>query len=1238
MSISPTSRDVVLAARRGLFIIDLHYPFEVPRFLPQGGTWDVADVQWNPHVSRSQYVVSTSAEKLLIWNLLLPYSSTASRTGGSSSPIPSSASSPSAIQHVLHQHYRAITDINWHPAEPDIVVSTSIDAWVWGWDLRDTRKPIWGLSAFGAGGTQVKWNRQDPDVLASSHGGETLIWDRRKGSMPITHLRAHRSKIYGIDWSPTRRQELVTCALDGEIKVWDIDQVSETVLSNSNSSEFTAQPHPHSSPLIRTSSMLHTPLRTIQTAYPVWRARHLPFGRGVLSLPQRGSTGLEMYALGEWAGQGAGPRTELAEDVLPVEVFEGHTDVVKEFVWRRGTDGDAFQLITWSKDRTLRLWPVDAEMMEKVGYQRPEEEREAALEPPSFSFRNPPVADLSAESSSTFSGSTLGPPPSPALFSAPISHGGARGILAGVLAGGPTGRKDRSRRSSPATPRRRPATSRMTPGGRKVGGLDALSWLQNVKEVKDTFGGFGPGRTDRSSSGGAASSGLGSELADVHDEENESLARNRSDSRGRTGEFEAHSLQDELTSVINKLPLAKIKLEKHDLKKRTCTLGLLGPWGETPSVFMRVTFTFPKDYPHGRHPHGTPTIELERNPLISLNNRAFILRRLRTIRERQRPCLEACLRFLSEGERSGAYTLDSGSESESELDDGARKKQTMTLMRSHKNMAEPRTSQGTFGPNGELVCFFRSPPRIVQHVLRDSKSVSAAESEAPDNLDLGRPEEPERMASPTSARSPALIADAVRRLNLAAKDRIVKPLEMGSTRHDDDHILRIMTNLLTFSHDTRESEAAGSRQRAEESAAGASAPRRSTVFITPTSHFAGADQKVAGGYVFEADSVGRLCAKNAEVAKQAGRYDHARMFDTLGALFPAFGDGPTLPSTLAVKVVDRLHGELSTQKDIQMLAMLSMIVLQGFRPPAPSSAVKTPASPGDYFSRLPTQQLKTPMTPPTWPRSPPVQLSTSGSSRGSWSSLFNAGTMRQFMSGVQESLSVGTPAESPPVLSKLDMSKVTPPENPHPSPVLLSRRGAWRRDSGSQLPTVSKSWTEGSSSNTTVKLGVSFSSAGNRPSRLGTPRDVIQEHKVVVFEPDVVFEPEAWFPASRFTGHVQVYAEILFSWQMYHKRLELLRAVGGSGGGAALPDSLGYSIGIQRRCSTCGEIVQEGKMSCRNCDAPAGPPRCTVCRLPVKGLSRCCLRCWHVTHITCWRELGVPICPLGCGCLCDGSQ
>ena len=69
------------------------------------------------------------------------------------------------------------------------------------------------------------------------------------------------------------------------------------------------------------------PKIVFDTPYPVWRARNLPFGRGILSLAQRGETALEMYA--------RVPGLDGQETLEPVERFEGHTDVVKEFVWRR---------------------------------------------------------------------------------------------------------------------------------------------------------------------------------------------------------------------------------------------------------------------------------------------------------------------------------------------------------------------------------------------------------------------------------------------------------------------------------------------------------------------------------------------------------------------------------------------------------------------------------------------------------------------------------------------------------------------------------------------------------------------------------------------------------------------------------------------------------------------------------------------------------------------------------------
>jgi len=163
------------------------------------------------------------------------------------------------------------------------------------------------------------------------------------------------------------------------------------------------------------------PRHIIRTRYPVWRARHLPFGYGVLSLPQRGETELEMWK----------PDASAAIEE-PIYTVDGHTDVVKEYVWRwRGGadpehDDREFQLVTWSKDRTLRLWPIDSSTMKAAGHVPGTKIkihlRRAATEHDSpadhDTFRLPPSQD-----------STGGTEPQ---VSAPL---GNRSILAGVQAG-----------------------------------------------------------------------------------------------------------------------------------------------------------------------------------------------------------------------------------------------------------------------------------------------------------------------------------------------------------------------------------------------------------------------------------------------------------------------------------------------------------------------------------------------------------------------------------------------------------------------------------------------------------------------------------------------------------------------------------------------------------------------------------------------------------------------------------
>ncbi|KAI2956314.1 hypothetical protein CBS147322_2778 [Aspergillus niger] len=321
MSISPCGRDVVLASKEGLHIIDLDSPYSPPRYLPHHTPWEVADVQWSPFAARDYWVVSTSNQKALVWNLGMK-------------------SSPSSIEHVLHAHTRAITDINFSAHHADMLATCAVDSFVHCWDLRTPSRPAISFSDWLAGATQVKWNRQDPNVIASSHDKFLRIWDKRMGAYPIKSIEAHSTKIYGLDWNRVRPGALVTCSLDKTIKFWDYTVDTEV------------------------------PEKVIKTPFPVWRARNTPFGWGVLAMPQRGNSDLHLYS--RRAGEGS-----TSNDELPlVHSFLGHKGQVKEFLWRArgeiedGIDNREFQLVSWGTDRELRLHRVDPDIMQRVGFEK----------------------------------------------------------------------------------------------------------------------------------------------------------------------------------------------------------------------------------------------------------------------------------------------------------------------------------------------------------------------------------------------------------------------------------------------------------------------------------------------------------------------------------------------------------------------------------------------------------------------------------------------------------------------------------------------------------------------------------------------------------------------------------------------------------------------------------------------------------------------------------------------------
>ncbi|KAE8229061.1 hypothetical protein CF326_g5980 [Tilletia indica] len=422
MSLSAANRDVVLGARKGLFVVDLDTLWEPPRFLAHLTTFQVADIQFNPHPKRSNWVASTSNQKLLVWNLDRPanprvqssgrtiYSTTpsvrASRPGMNFSPqtaasgastlhelAPSpSVSRGSAVEHILHAHTRAITDINWHSMFPDVLASCGIDAWTWVWDLRTPpTKPVQGYSAWNAPCTQIKWNRATPYRLATACDNKVLIWDERKGAIPLCTIEAHESRIYGIDWDRHEvlgHDRLLTCSLDRTVKFWNLAL-------------------PEAQKAIADRELVTEPESIIETGHPVWRARHLPFGQGVMTLPQRGSNTLCMWAKDK--------------PEAPVAQFEGHTDVVKEYLIRthggenKASDDRTFQLITWSKDQTLRLWPITEKDTEAVGHRpgAPIKVLHTRIHAVNKSYRDPPMPDLHSATATVASVMGIAPPTLP---------------------------------------------------------------------------------------------------------------------------------------------------------------------------------------------------------------------------------------------------------------------------------------------------------------------------------------------------------------------------------------------------------------------------------------------------------------------------------------------------------------------------------------------------------------------------------------------------------------------------------------------------------------------------------------------------------------------------------------------------------------------------------------------------------------------------------------------------------
>lgn len=560
------------------------------------------------------------------------------------------------IEHTLHAHQRAITDINFSAHHPDILATCAVDSFVHCWDLRHPARPATTFADFYAGATQVKWNRQDSHIIASSHDRVLRIWDDRKGAYPLRSIEAHATKIYGVDWNRTRATKVLTCSLDKTIKFWDYSKLEDE------------------------------PERVIETSYPVWRARHTPFGWGVLAMPQREDFDLHLYDRRPDEGE------ERRTAVPPVCSFDGHHAQVKEFLWRsRGNieddiDNRDFQMISWGMDKDLRLHRIEESCLKAVGHEKGGKVRTRL----NLTRRGAQYRTFRDEVNSSYTSSVVYPRQGlGALVGAagmskmplPVSHGRSEGGFSTPA----VGMQARSRAKSTVNP---------------------IKWMEGV------------------------TMGKGGEKL-FYEYTSRPFTRASGDQHMP---HTAENLGDEITYVGKKYK--KVTFEDADINRRIATISLTGPWNsDNTAAFIRVCLKFPEEYPSG----AVPDFTFEKTTSsISESTVTRLRAEIRSIAEhylsRRRGCLEAIITYLL-GERDLAESTtltppedevdgidiranDSSSDEEDEIGANFNSTQAqdmetsgidVAMVNANANVPLPKACGAIWAKDGRLICFF--PPK-----------------------------------------------------------------------------------------------------------------------------------------------------------------------------------------------------------------------------------------------------------------------------------------------------------------------------------------------------------------------------------------------------------------------------------------------------------------------------------------------------------------------------------------------
>jgi len=125
-------------------------------------------------------------------------------------------------------HNQAINKINWHPKEPNCLVSGSHDCTVKIWELKETSEPAC-IIKLNSSVRDVKFVPTNSDYLVCAlESGGLELYDRRYYNKAVSSSpNAHRKAILTMDFNQMKPNLLATGSIDKEIKIWDITNIEK---------------------------------------------------------------------------------------------------------------------------------------------------------------------------------------------------------------------------------------------------------------------------------------------------------------------------------------------------------------------------------------------------------------------------------------------------------------------------------------------------------------------------------------------------------------------------------------------------------------------------------------------------------------------------------------------------------------------------------------------------------------------------------------------------------------------------------------------------------------------------------------------------------------------------------------------------------------------------------------------------------------------------------------------------